>query len=161
MLNRLVEHLEAKYGGWIDKFGSALEHAIKESRVNWHEIHDVDQRFLAALLLTFPTRNEIVATIEKYRETTDPVAWLVERLQGMIEAKGLAVVINDFQFSVLRDLILGRSEAEVVAAVWLRAGTGRPLPTCKACAPPSGRSTSSSRCSRPEGTAAGFNRSRT
>ena len=34
----------------------------------------------------------------------------------------MAVIVNDFQFSVLRDLILGRSEAEVVAATSAREG---------------------------------------
>jgi hypothetical protein len=122
LLNRLFEHLEARYGAWIDKFGAALTHQIKENRVNWHEIHDVDQRFLAAVLLTFQNRAEVVETIRKYREPTNPVDWLVERLQAMIEAKGLAVVINDFQFSVLRDLIVGRSEAEAVEAALVREG---------------------------------------
>jgi hypothetical protein len=53
------------------------------------------------------------------------VGWLIERLQGMIEAKGLAVVVNDFQFSILRDLILGRSEAEVVEAAQEHEGQGQ------------------------------------
>jgi hypothetical protein len=122
LLNRFLEQLEARYGAWIDKFGSALQHQIVENRVHWHEIHDVDQRFLAAVLLALPTRRAVIETVKKYREPTAPLEWLIERLQGMIEAKGLAVVINDFQFSVLRDLILGRPEAEVVEAALAREG---------------------------------------
>ncbi len=38
LLNRFLEHLEARYGSWIDKLGSALLYQIKESRVNWHRI---------------------------------------------------------------------------------------------------------------------------
>jgi hypothetical protein len=125
LLNRFLEQLEARYGAWIDKFGSALEHQIKESRIKWHEIHDIDQRFLAAVLLSLPNRKEIIATIKKYRESTNPLEWIIERLRGMIEAKGLAVVVDDFQFSVLRDLILGRSDAEVVEAALAREGHGQ------------------------------------
>jgi hypothetical protein len=125
LLNRLLEQLEARYGAWIDKFGSALEHQIKEGRVNWQPIHDVDQRFLAAVLLALPSRREVIETIKRYRDPTDPVGWLVGRLQGMIEAEGLAVVINDFQFSVLRELILGRPEAEVVEAALAGEGHGQ------------------------------------
>jgi hypothetical protein len=125
LLNRLLEQLEARYGAWIDKFGSALEHQIKEGRVNWQQIHDVDQRFLAAVLLALPSRREVIETIKRYRDPTDPVGWLVGRLQGMIEAEGLAVVINDFQFSVLRELILGRPEAEVVEAALAGEGHGQ------------------------------------
>jgi hypothetical protein len=122
LLNRFLEHLEAKYGALVDKFGAALEHQIKENRVYWHEIHDVDLRFLAAVLLALPTRRAVIETVKKYREPTAPLEWLIERLRGMIEAKGLGVVINDFQFSVLRDLILGRPEAEVVEAALAREG---------------------------------------
>jgi hypothetical protein len=125
LLNRFLEHLEARYGPWIDKFGSALLYQIKESRVNWHGIQDVDHRFLAAVLLALPSRTEVVETIRKYRDPTSPVNWLIERLQGMIEAKELAVVIDDFQFSILRDLILGRSEAEVVEAAQEHKGHGQ------------------------------------
>ncbi len=77
------------------------------------------------MLLALPNRTEIIETISKYRDPNSPLGWLIERLQGMIEAKGLAVVINDFQFSILRDLILGRSEAEVVEAALAQAGHGQ------------------------------------
>ncbi|MCC2664053.1 MAG: hypothetical protein K0S35_1975 [Geminicoccaceae bacterium] len=125
LLNRFLEHLEVRYGPWIDKFGSALLYQIKESRVNWHRIQDVDQRFLAAMLLALPSRTEVIETIRKYRDPTSPAGWLIEHLQSMIEAEGLAVVINDFQFSVLRDLILGRPEAEVVEAALAGEGHGQ------------------------------------
>ena len=125
LLNRFLEQLEARFGAWTDEFGAALAYQIKESRVHWHQIQDVDERFLAAVLLSLPTRSEIIATVKKYREPTNPLEWVVERLKGMIEAKALAVTIDDFQFSLLRDLILGRSEAEVVDAALARDGHGQ------------------------------------
>jgi hypothetical protein len=122
LLNRLLDLLEARYGAWIGEFASSLMCRLKEDRVKWHEIHDVDQRFLAAVLLTFFNRDDVIEAVRQYRGANQPIEWIIERLQGMIEAKGLAVVINEFQFSMLRDLILGCSEAEVVGAALAHEG---------------------------------------
>lgn len=124
LLHRLLEHLTDRFGGWIDHFGSALEHSLKEQRVHWHAIHDVDQRFLAALLSTSTSRAEIIEAIKRYREPIAPVEWLTQRLKGLIEVGGLAVIVNDRQFCVLRDLILSWPDADAVA-VPARAGPGQ------------------------------------
>jgi hypothetical protein len=85
----------------------------------------VDQRYLAAMLLTFFNRDEVIEGVSKYRGANQPIEWVIERLRGMVASEGLAVIVNDFQFSVLRDLILGRPEAEVVAAALADEGHGQ------------------------------------
>ena len=116
LLDRLLDFLESRYGAWIGEFASSLKYRMRENRVKWHELRDVDQRFLAAALLTFSNRKEIVGAVRELRGANEPIEWLIGRLKGMIDLDGLAVILNDLQFSILRDLILGRPEAEVVAA---------------------------------------------
>lgn len=115
-LDRLLDLLEARYGAWVGEFTASLEYRLRENRVKWHELRDVDQRFLAAVLLTFSNRAEVIEAVREFRGASEPIEWIIERLKGMIDSEGLAVILDDFQFAVLRDLILGRPEAEVVAA---------------------------------------------
>ena len=122
LLDRLLDLLEARYGAWIGEFAASLEYRLRENRVKWHEVRDVDQRFLAAALLTFSRRDEIVEAVKRFRDANQPVEWIIERLKGMIDSDGLAVIISDFQFALLRDLILGRPEADVVAAAMAQEG---------------------------------------
>jgi hypothetical protein len=125
LLDRLLDLLEARYGAWIGEFASSLKYRLKENQVKWHELRDVDQRYLAAMLLTFFNRDEVIEGVSKYRGANQPIEWVIERLRGMVASEGLAVIVNDFQFSVLRDLILGRPEAEVVAAALADEGHGQ------------------------------------
>ena len=122
LLNRLLDLLEARYGAWIGEFAASLEYRLRENRVKWRELRNADQRLLAAVLLTFSNRDDIIGAIRKYRGANQPVEWIADRLKGMIGSNGLAVVINDFQFAMLRDLILGHSEAEVVGAALAHGG---------------------------------------
>ncbi|MGH6920660.1 MAG: hypothetical protein ACREJ0_23490, partial [Geminicoccaceae bacterium] len=122
LLDRLLDSLEARYGAWIGEFAASLEYRLRENRVKWHEVRDVDQRFLAAALLTFSRRDEVVEAVRRFRDASHPVEWIIERLEGLIDSDGLAVIVSDFQFSMLRELILGRPEAEVVASALARAG---------------------------------------
>jgi hypothetical protein len=116
LLDRLLDLLEGKYGAWVGEFAESLEYQMRENRVNWRELRDLDQRFLAAVLLTFSNRAEVIEAVREFRGANQPIEWIIERVKGMIDSDGLAVNLNDFQFAVLRDLILGRSEVEVVAA---------------------------------------------
>jgi hypothetical protein len=116
LLDRLLDLLEARYGAWVGEFAASLEYQLRENRVKWQELRDVDQRFLAAVLLTFSNRAEVIEAVREFRDANEPIEWIIERLKGMIDSDGLAVNLNDFQFAVLHDLILGRPEAEVVAA---------------------------------------------
>lgn len=122
LLDRLFDLLETRYGAWIGEFAASLEYRMRENRVKWHELRDVDQRFLAAVLLTFNTRDDVIEAIRKYRGANQPIEWIIERLRGMIDSDGLAVVLSDFQFSVLRDLILQRPETKIVAAALAQEG---------------------------------------
>jgi hypothetical protein len=125
LLDRTLDLLEARYGAWIGEFAASLEYRMRQNRVKWHDVRDVDQRFLAAVLLTFSKRDDIVEAIREHRGANQPIEWIVDRLKGMIDSNGLAVIVNDFQLSVLGDLILGRSEAEVVETALAHEGNGQ------------------------------------
>ena len=125
LLDRLLDLLEARHGAWIGEFAASLEYRLKQNRVRWSELRDVDQRYLAAVLLTFSERSAIVGAVERFRDASQPVEWIVEQLEGMIRSNGLAVIINDFQLSVLRALILGHSEAEAVENALAHEGNGQ------------------------------------
>ncbi len=116
LIDRLLDLMEARYGAWTGELAASLAYQLRENRVKWHDLRDVDQRFLAAVLLSFSNRAEVIEAVREFRGANEPVEWIIARLKGMLDSDGLAVNLDDFQFAVLHDLILGRPEAEVVAA---------------------------------------------
>ena len=85
LLNRLLDLLESTFGGWTDEFAASLMYRLKEKRVKWHELRDLDQRYLAAMLLTFSNRDEVMAAVSKYRGTNQSIEWVIEHLRGLVD----------------------------------------------------------------------------
>lgn len=120
MINRLLERLQYRYGAWVDAFGAALEHRLQEKQLLWHAMHDGDHRLLAVLLQTHGERSAIDDAIRRFRDVDRTDIWIADRLTELIEQGGIRLCMDGFQYGILRDVILGRSETEAIAVAMSR-----------------------------------------
>ncbi len=120
LINRLLDRLQDRYGAWVDAFGVALEHRLREKQVEWSVMHDVDHRLLAVLLQTYGERSAIDDAVRRFRGVDRTDIWIAERLKEMIAQGAIRLSMEDFQYNILRDLILGWSETDVIAVAMSR-----------------------------------------
>jgi hypothetical protein len=76
------------------------------------------------LLQTYRQRSAINDAIRRFRDVDQTDIWIVDRLVEMIGRGGIRLSFEPFQYHVLRDLILGRSETEAIAAAMSRSDLG-------------------------------------